>query len=106
MKPLTIFRHIACEGPGYLDRVLKRCSIPYRLVRIDLNEAVPRDLEETSGLVFMGGPMSVNDPLPWISQELELIQAAQACGLPVLGHCLGGQLISKALGGTVSANSG
>ena len=105
MKPLTIFRHIACEGPGYLDRVLKRYSIPYRLVRIDLNEAVPRGLEETSGLVFMGGPMSVNDPLPWISQELELIQAAQARGMPVLGHCLGGQLISNALGGTVSANT-
>jgi GMP synthase-like glutamine amidotransferase len=105
MKPLTIFRHIACEGPGYLDRVLKRYSIPYRLVRIDLNEAVPRDLEETSGLVFMGGPMSVNDPLPWIRQELEIIQAAHARGMPVLGHCLGGQLISRALGGTVSANT-
>jgi len=105
MKPLTIFRHIACEGPGYLDEVLEQYSIPYRLVRIDLNEAVPRDLEETSGLVFMGGPMSVNDPLPWIGQELELIQAAQAQGMPILGHCLGGQLISKALGGSVSANA-
>ena len=105
MKPLTIFRHIACEGPGYLDTVLKRYSIPYRLVRIDLNDALPRNLDETSGLVFMGGPMSVNDSLPWISQELELIQAAQARSMPVLGHCLGGQLISKALGGTVSANT-
>ena len=104
MKPLTIFRHIACEGPGYLDEVLEQYSIPYRLVRIDLNEAVPRDLEETSGLVFMGGPMSANDPLPWIRQELELIQAAQAQGMPILGHCLGGQLISKALGGTVATN--
>jgi GMP synthase-like glutamine amidotransferase len=104
MKPLTIFRHIDCEGPGYLDPVLRRYAIPYRLVRIDLNEAVPRDLEATSGLVFMGGPMSVNDPMPWIRQELELIQAAQACNMPILGHCLGGQLISKALGGTVSAN--
>ncbi len=104
MKPLTIFRHIACEGPGYLAAVLGQHRIPYRLVRIDLNEAIPRDLEETSGLVFMGGPMSVNDALPWISQELELIQAAQARGMPMIGHCLGGQLISKALGGTVSAN--
>jgi GMP synthase-like glutamine amidotransferase len=104
MKPLTIFRHIACEGPGYLDKVLEQHSIPYRLVRIDLNEALPRDLERTSGLVFMGGPMSVNDPLPWIREELELIQAAQARGMPILGHCLGGQLISKALGGTVSTN--
>ena len=104
MKPLTIFRHIACEGPGYLDKVLEQYAIPYRLIRIDLDEAIPRNLEETSSLVFMGGPMSVNDPQPWIGQELELIQAAQACDMPILGHCLGGQLISKALGGTVSAN--
>ena len=104
MKPLTIFRHIACEGPGYLGTVLARHSIPYRLVRIDLNEAVPGDVEDTAGLVFMGGPMSVNDPLPWIGQELELIRTAQAQGMPILGHCLGGQLISKALGGSVFAN--
>lgn len=104
MKPLTIFRHIACEGPGYLAATLKQHAIPYRLVKIDLNEALPRGIEETSGLVFMGGPMSVNDPLPWIEQELELIQKAHAQGMPVLGHCLGGQLISKALGGTVTAN--
>ena len=52
----------------------------------------------------MGGPMSVNDPLPWIEQELSLIRKAQDKGLPVLGHCLGGQLISRALGGTISAN--
>jgi GMP synthase-like glutamine amidotransferase len=52
----------------------------------------------------MGGPMSVNDPLPWIGQELELIRQAQAVDLPVLGHCLGGQLICKALGGDVTRN--
>jgi len=48
--------------------------------------------------------MSVNDPLPWINRELELIRQAHALGMPVLGHCLGGQLISKALGGIVNAN--
>ena len=104
MRPLTIFRHIGCEGPGYLAQVLDRQSIPWRLVRIDRDEAVPAELTDTSGLVFMGGPMSVNDPLPWIGQELALIRAAHAAGLPVLGHCLGGQLISKALGGVISAN--
>jgi GMP synthase-like glutamine amidotransferase len=104
MKPLTIFRHVDCEGPGYLTVVLEQHSIPYRLVKIDLNETPPTDLGETSGLVFMGGPMSVNDPLPWIEQEMGLILQAQSLGMPVLGHCLGGQLVSKALGGTVSAN--
>jgi len=48
--------------------------------------------------------MSVNDPLPWIEEELTLIRMAQAQGMPILGHCLGGQLISKALGGEISAN--
>lgn len=101
---MIIFRHIDCEGPGYLAEVLAQYSMPYRLVKIDLNEALPGDIDGTSGLILMGGPMSVNDPLPWIEPLLSLIRKAHARGLPVLGHCLGGQLISKALGGTVSAN--
>ena len=104
MRPLTIFRHIACEGPGYLADVLERHAVPWRLVRVDEGEGIPDTLDDSSGLVFMGGPMSVNDPLPWIEQETKLIRMAQAANLPVLGHCLGGQLISKALGGTISAN--
>jgi GMP synthase-like glutamine amidotransferase len=104
MRPLTVFRHIACEGPGYLAEVLDRQGIPYRVIRIDKNEPVPGSIEDTAGLVFMGGPMSVNDPLPWIEQELALIRIAQDRDLPVLGHCLGGQLISRALGGTISTN--
>jgi GMP synthase-like glutamine amidotransferase len=104
MKPLYIFRHIECEGPGYLGEVLSRLAIPSQLVAIDRDDPVPAGIDDCSGLVFMGGPMSVNDPLPWIVQELKLIRQAHAKGMPVLGHCLGGQLISKALGGTVSAN--
>lgn len=46
--------------------------------------------------------MSVNDDLPWIAPALTLIRAAVARGVPVLGHCLGGQLMSRALGGVVS----
>lgn len=52
----------------------------------------------------MGGPMSVNDNLPWIVPVLTLIREAVANDIPVLGHCLGGQLMSKALGGMVSKN--
>lgn len=52
----------------------------------------------------MGGPMSVNDDLPWIEQELVLIRQAKIHKLPVLGHCLGGQLIAKALDAEVSPN--
>jgi len=52
----------------------------------------------------MGGPMSVNDDLPWIPEAENLIRDAVVQEVPLLGHCLGGQLISKALGGIVSRN--
>jgi len=104
MNPLYIFRHIGCEGPGYLSEVLDRQGIPYKTIAIDRGEALPNSIDGCSGLVFMGGPMSVNDALPWIEQELSLIRTARDRGLAVLGHCLGGQLISKALGGAVTAN--
>lgn len=104
MKPLYIFRHIECEGPGYLGDVLARRQLPWQLVAIDAGIPVPDSIDGCSGLVLMGGPMSVNDDLPWIESELELIRAARAADLPVLGHCLGGQLISKALGGEISAS--
>ena len=104
LKPIVIFRHLECEGPGYLETVLQQHQLPHHLIGIDRNDAIPEDINHCSALVFMGGPMSVNDDLPWIAQELALIRQAVAANLPVLGHCLGGQLISKALGGSVGAN--
>jgi GMP synthase-like glutamine amidotransferase len=53
----------------------------------------------------MGGPMSVNDSLSWIAPALELARDAVRKDVPLLGHCLGGQLMSKALGGVVKANA-
>lgn len=104
MKPIAIFRFAAAEGPGYLGEFLDARAIPWRLIAIDAGEAVPHSAQDFSGLVFMGGPMSVNDDLPWISPVLAMIRAAVARDIPVLGHCLGGQLMSKALGAAVSRN--
>jgi GMP synthase-like glutamine amidotransferase len=104
MKPIAIFRHAETEGPGYFALFLNQHAIPWQMIHIDQGDAVPTDASEFSGLVFMGGPMSVNDDLPWIAPVLSLIRDAQSKDIPLLGHCLGGQLISKALGGVVSAN--
>ena len=101
MKPVAIFRHFPIEGPGYLATFLDSHSIPWQLVKIDAGEMPPASTDHFSGLVFMGGPMSVNDDLPWIAPALALIQRAVTNNIPVLGHCLGGQLMSKALGGIV-----
>ncbi|MFA6120085.1 MAG: type 1 glutamine amidotransferase [Sideroxydans sp.] len=104
MKPVAIFRHAATEGPGYFALFLNQHAIPWQMIHIDQGDDVPTDVSAFSGLVFMGGPMSVNDDLPWISPVLNLIRDAHAQDIPLLGHCLGGQLISKALGGVVSKN--
>lgn len=104
MKPVAIFRHSPTEGPGYFATYLDAQSVDWKLVRIDAGEAVPATAGEFSGLVFMGGPMSVNDDLPWIPGVLQLIRAAVEEDVPVLGHCLGAQLMSKALGGAVGPN--
>jgi len=104
MKPVVIFRHVAVEGPGYLATFLDAHGIPWQLVKVDEGDAIPEAISAFSGMVLMGGPMSVNDDLPWIPPLLDLIREAVAADIPVLGHCLGGQLISKALGAVVSPN--
>ena len=78
--------------------------MPSTVLAIDAGDAVPKDPRGFSGLVFMGGPMSVNDELPWVATVLALIRSAARDDIPTLGHCLGGQLISKAFGGAVARN--
>ncbi|MDP2396923.1 MAG: type 1 glutamine amidotransferase [Burkholderiales bacterium] len=104
MKPVAIFRHSPTEGPAYFATYLERNKIPYRIIGIDAGEAVPSDASAFAGLCFMGGPMSVNDDLPWIEPVCSLIRDAVARDVPVLGHCLGGQLMAKALGAPVTRN--
>jgi GMP synthase-like glutamine amidotransferase len=104
MLPVAIFRHSPTEGPGYFAIFLEQHGIPWQLIAIDEGAAVPASADGFSGLCFMGGPMSVNDPLPWIEPVCALIRDAVAKELPVIGHCLGGQLMSKALGGQITPN--
>jgi GMP synthase-like glutamine amidotransferase len=104
MKPVGVFRAARTEGPAYFATYLEGRSIPWELVALDEGAPVPRDVRKFSGLAFMGGPMSVNDPLPWIAPALELVREAVRKDVPVIGHCLGGQLMSKAFGGAVRAN--
>lgn len=104
MKSVAIFRFSPIEGPGYFATFLDNNHIPWQLICIDQGESLPVNINPFSGLVLMGGPMSVNDSLPWIEPLLALIEQAVAHEVPVLGHCLGGQLMSKALGGIVEVS--
>lgn len=102
MGPVAIFRHARSEGPAYFATYLERRAIPWKLFALDEGRAVPRDVRKFSGLAFMGGPMSANDDLPWIKPVLELVREAVRKDVPTLGHCLGGQLMAKALGGEIA----
>ena len=104
MKPVAIFRFSPEDGPGYFASFLDRHSIPWTLIALDEGDHIPESLDPFSGFVFMGGPMSVNDNLPWIPAICGLIRNAIERDKPCIGHCLGGQLMSKALGGAVTQN--
>jgi GMP synthase-like glutamine amidotransferase len=104
MKPVGIFRTTPTEGPAYFATYLERRSIPWKVIALDQGEAVPRDVRAYSGLAVMGGPMSANDELPWIAPVLEVLRSAVRRDVPMIGHCLGAQLMSRAFGGTVRVN--
>ncbi|WP_027016993.1 type 1 glutamine amidotransferase [Comamonas composti] len=101
MKPIAIFQHTEVGAPGAIPDLLAELGRPVQLVRVLDGEAVPEDPSAFCGLVFMGGHMGVHDDWPWIAQELALIRKAVAARIPVVGHCLGSQLLAAALGAEV-----
>jgi GMP synthase-like glutamine amidotransferase len=104
MKPVVICRYAPHEGPGYFATYLAKRNVPWSMVKLDEGEALP-DVNSITGLAMMGGPMSVNDDLPWLEPMLTLIRDCVRCDVPVIGHCLGGQLLAKALGARVTRNT-
>jgi len=84
--------------------VLRERGIGFDYADLYAADAPAVDPERYHALVFMGGPMSVNDDLAYLRREEEYIRAAASNGVPVLGICLGSQLIAKALGADVRRN--
>jgi len=102
MLPIAVFRFSPTEGPAHFAEWLDAQRLPWRLVAIDRGEAVPEDPRVFAGIGMMGGPMSVNDALPWIAPLGALLRRAVDARVPVIGHCLGGQLLAQALGARVT----
>jgi GMP synthase-like glutamine amidotransferase len=103
IKPIAIFQHANADRPGHFATYLDEHSLPWVLLRSD-RDTLPVHTRDFSGIALMGGEMSANDDLPWIPKLLALIRDAVEADRPVLGHCLGGQLMSRAMGGTVTRN--
>jgi len=101
---VLVFRHIAMEHLGRIAPALEAAGIETRYVDFGFDPASQAAQEEAAGLIYMGGPMSVNDESDQLRRELGVLEKALAIGKPVLGVCLGAQLIAKALGAPVHAS--
>lgn len=99
---LIVLRHVPYEGPGLIEDMLEGRGLPYRIVDI-FEEGVPLSAAGFTGLVSMGGPMSVNDGAGEIEKEKTLLMEAMERNIPVLGVCLGAQIIASAMGARVYA---
>lgn len=102
MKPIAVVQNAHDDGPGHFGDFMAARSISLRVFHSWNGEDLPRTLDDFSGLAVLGGPMSANDDLPFLRLTEALIRAAVGNDLPVLGHCLGGQLMASALGGQVT----
>jgi GMP synthase-like glutamine amidotransferase len=102
---IVILQHVAFEGPGAIEPLLRAAGHQLATVRLDLGQPLP-ELAAFDGLVVMGGPMGVDEVYlyPWLEPEQELLKAAIAAGKQLLGICLGAQLIAVALGAAVTRN--
>jgi GMP synthase (glutamine-hydrolysing) len=106
MPKLLVFQHVASEPLGHLDPLLRASGCRIRYVNFGREPAAQPDMRRYDGLVVLGGPMNVDQmaQFPHLATELEVIRATVNDGKPVLGICLGGQLLAAAMGGQVRPN--
>lgn len=99
------FRHVPFEGLGLIEPALRARHIEVDYADLYQAGAALPDIAAYDALIFLGGPMSVNDDLAFLRREMEFIGEAMARRQPILGICMGAQLIARARGATVRRNA-
>jgi GMP synthase (glutamine-hydrolysing) len=98
-----VIRHAPFEGLGRLEQSLNNAGVSLRYFEIG-QPIRDEEVRAADALILMGGPMSANDAEPWVRNELAGIETCLSCSRPVLGICLGAQVLAKALGARVYRN--
>ncbi len=106
MRRLLVFQHVPYEILGNLDPLLRDARFRLRYVNFGRHPDATPEISRYSGLIILGGPMNCDqsDRYPHLLTEIEVIRQAIRAGKPVLGICLGAQLIARALGARVRKN--
>ena len=106
MAKVYVLQHHPVENLGTIADALEGAALAWQYVRVADGQTVPRDMKAAGGLIVMGGPMSVyqTERYPWLRDEMRLINDAVEQNLPVLGVCLGAQIVAAALGAKVERN--
>jgi len=98
---VLVLQHLADDGPGYLGQWLDAQGISWHVFCADDGEVYPASIKGYRALAVLGGEWSANDERPSLRHCEALMREADARGLPIIGHCLGGQLMARAFGGKV-----
>ncbi len=99
---IIIFQHSEANRPGRIGTALLEGAHRLDVRRLDLGDPVPRDFDNVSGVVSLGGPQDVGDDLDWMREETAFLKEAHERMLPVIGVCLGAQMVGDALGAEVT----
>lgn len=101
---LLVFQHHPAETPSEFGKILRDYGHKLRVIKLHDGQSVPADLDDVDGVISLGGPMNVDEVAlyGWIEKELAFLKMAFEAGKPMVGICLGAQLIAAALGGKVT----
>ena len=105
-KPVLMLTHVTAGDAGEMAAIFARLGHPVETRRLNKDAALPENIADYAGFVSFGGPVSANDEhLDYIRAELDWMPRVMAQGTPLLGVCLGAQILARSLGANVKPHA-